>query len=317
MKKGLAIDSIDKEHKKQMRKFKAEVKEAKAEDYRKNSVKQMQHAFGEVFGGLIGQSRDLEMERQGFERDYACMHGFNPMSAFTVEGRICLAFRETFLDGFHNVTFRTQRYEAGERFQSAFDATTKKFGEVWRDESKIGIIVGNLVADATILYLKGKLDDARIYAAFSFFIQDVSSVLINKDRQPNCTRVCELVEADEHTLVSYLKKLIPCTCLDEKYKEVRSISKTTRCYNENCSLPRGVMEQSKATCCSKCRQATYCSRSCQVQDWPRHKIVCGVNTVLDSAATFKSAHDALEALLVADAAGSADKNTNTGGGNDR
>ena len=314
VKKGLAIDSIDNEHKKQMRKFKVEVKEAKAEYYRNNSVSQMQHFFGEVFGGLIGQSRDLEMERQCFERELPCMHGVNPMSAFTVEGRICREFRKTFLDGFNNATFRTQSYRLGERFQSAFDATVKKFGEVWRDESKIRIIVENLVGDATVTLLQGKVDDARIYASYSFFIQDASSVLINNDRQPNCTRVCELYDADEHTLVSYLKKLIPCKCLDQKYKEVRSISKMTQCYNENCSLPRGEVEQSKATCCSRCRRATYCSRSCQVQDWPRHKIVCGVNTVLlDNDDARKSAYDALEALLVADAAGSADKNTNTGG----
>ncbi len=309
MKNGLAIDSIDKEQKKQMRKFKAEVKEAKAEFYRKNSVSQMQHAFGEVFGGLIGQSRDLEKERQCFEREYACFHGVNPMSALTVEGRMCHEFRTTFYDGFNNVTFRTHRYQLGERFQSAFDATAKEFSWVWRDESKIGLIVENLVADATISLLEGKVDDARTYASYSFFIQDTSFAINNKGRQPNCTRVCELYDADEHTLVSYLKKLIPCTCLDEKYKEVRSIPKITQCYNENCSLPRRQVEQSKATCCSRCRHATYCSRSCQVQDWPRHKITCGVNTVLDSDAAFKSAHDALEALLVADAAGSADKNT--------
>ena len=258
VKKGLAIDSIDKEHKKQMRKFKAEVKEAKAEEYRN----QVQHAYDKVIEGLIvGQEhrvKNPQTERH-FDKD-KCLHGVNPISLLSPENRICHEFRETFFHGFKNVTFRTKKYH---------------------------------------------------------FIQDTSSAIINKGSQPNCTRVVELYDSDEHTLVSYIKKIIPCNCLDEKYKEVRYISKTTRCYNENCSLPRGVVEQSKATCCSKCRQATYCSRSCQVQDWPRHKIVCGVNNIIDSEAERKAAHDALEALLVIDAAGSADKNTNNGGGNDR
>jgi hypothetical protein len=311
VKKGLAIDSIDKEHKKQMRKFKAEVKEAKAEEYRI----QVQHAYDKVIEGLlVGQEHRVKnpQTEKHFDED-KCLHGVNPISLISPENRICHEFRETFFDGFKNVTFRTKKYQLGERFQSAFDATAKKFCGVWRDESKIGLIVGNLVADATFSLLEGNVDEAKFFAAHSFFIQDASSVLINNDRQPNCTRVSELYTADEHTLVSYLKKLIPCKCLDEKYKEVRSISKMTQCYNEKCSLPRGEVEQSKATCCSKCRQATYCSRSCQVQDWPRHKIVCGVNTVILNDAARKSAYDALEALLVEDAAGSADKNTNTGG----
>eukprot|EP00986_Skeletonema_menzelii_P013044 scaffold7396_cov127-Skeletonema_menzelii.AAC.7 len=77
-----------------------------------------------------------------------------------------------------------------------------------------------------------------------------------------------------HTLVSFLKKRIPCSCLDEKYKEVKSIPKIGLCCNHGCSLPFGKTERSLTECCSRCRTANYCSRKCQVAAWPGHKVEC-------------------------------------------
>ena len=36
---------------------------------------------------------------------------------------------------------------------------------------------------------------------------------------PNPLKPFELLRADNHTLVSYFRKRIPCSCLDVKYKE--------------------------------------------------------------------------------------------------
>ena len=40
------------------------------------------------------------------------------------------------------------------------------------------------------------------------------------------------------------------------------------CYAAKCTKPghRG---------CTRCKQAWYCERKCQLRDWPTHKLVCG------------------------------------------
>lgn len=43
------------------------------------------------------------------------------------------------------------------------------------------------------------------------------------------SRLYELNNADEHTLVEYFATRIPCSCLDEKYEQVKSITKTGIC----------------------------------------------------------------------------------------
>ena len=91
----------------------------------------------------------------------------------------------------------------------------------------------------------------------------------------NWTKIHELLAADDHTLVSYYRKRIPCSCLDKKYKEVKSVKKMGFCYNSNCSQGRKV-ERSKMFCCTQCGVANYCSVECQKADWRRHEQFCGM-----------------------------------------
>eukprot|EP00986_Skeletonema_menzelii_P008685 scaffold3767_cov116-Skeletonema_menzelii.AAC.10 len=43
---------------------------------------------------------------------------------------------------------------------------------------------------------------------------------------------------DEHTIVSFFRKRVPCKCLDKKYNEVKSIVKMGLCGNPSCALSR-------------------------------------------------------------------------------
>ncbi|KAL7431787.1 hypothetical protein ACHAXM_002809 [Skeletonema potamos] len=285
--KGLNVGAgNDKVQKKMMRKLKAEVKEAKTEEYRQTVARQFQGAFDPTLQlmnslGMMNRERDLEKERKFIEKmmkeDKICMHGINPMHFVMAEGRFYLEFRGTFLKGLNNVSYQTTKYRLGEQLSSAFDATIAKFPQEWKDASKIGMVRTQWVAEGTTCLLGGDIEKARTYACFSFFLQEIFSVLNGTKAVPNCARVQVLLDADEHTLVKFLKHHIPCCCLDEKYKEVKSTAKMSFCYNEHCSLPDRRVERSKASTCSGCRQAFYCSRECQVADWKRHKIICGVN----------------------------------------
>ncbi|KAK1741924.1 tetratricopeptide repeat-containing protein [Skeletonema marinoi] len=266
---GLDVGTNDREQKKLMRKLKAEVKEAKDEEYRKTAAAQMQDLMESL--GLLKRKHDPQGERKAIEElfkdDKCCMHGINPMHVLGhPEGRFYEVFKKTFIGGFNNVTYQTMQYRLGEHFLSALEATEAKFPEEWKDESKIGVVVTNFVAEGTMHLLHGKIDEARIYASYAFFIQDFFSVLNKTKAMPSSARAEELYNADEHTLVSFLRKHIPCSCLEEKYKEVKSTAKMSRCYNEQCSHPNAMVERSKVKPCAGCRQAYYCSRECQKAD---------------------------------------------------
>lgn len=80
-------------------------------------------------------------------------------------------------------------------------------------------------------------------------------------------------DPDQHTLVKYLRENIPCSCLDEKYKQVKSITKMGNCFNKDC--PKGgKVKRSTMLFCTRCRLVNYCSSACQKANWQVHKVDC-------------------------------------------
>jgi hypothetical protein len=95
------------------------------------------------------------------------------------------------------------------------------------------------------------------------------------ERVVDHSKMVELLLADEHTLVQFFRKQIPCSCLDEKYLEVKSVPKTGYCCSSQCPLPDRMAVRKKMVYCAECRVVNYCSRECQVADWQHHKKECG------------------------------------------
>ncbi len=89
-------------------------------------------------------------------------------------------------------------------------------------------------------------------------------------------RLKELLFADKRRLIGYLKKRIPCSCLDSIYSEVKHLPKNGRCCSNSCSVFGRKVELSKMWSCEDCRRQHYCSKECQADDWPRHKEQCKV-----------------------------------------
>ena len=220
-----------------------------------------------------------EQEMKGKEKEMKvgekenCTHGYNhPSSRF--QARYCENYLKSFTESFHNASRNSRR----DRLQSALDAfktahdTSAKTTKVSRNRSNFECINLCCVAEGTTFILDGKSDDARLCAVLALYIKRTTA-----DELPDPQNMIELLDGDEHTLVQFFRKQIPCSCLDEKYKQVKSITKMGICFNESCPLP-GNMIRSKMLRCTGCingHNVSYCSRACQEADWPKHKIVCG------------------------------------------
>ena len=70
-------------------------------------------------------------------------------------------------------------------------------------------------------------------------------------------------------LVLYLAKHSGCDCLKKMKKEIKKEVKIGRC--KECGKEAPVTEHFE---CSTCHAEYYCSRQCQIKDWPRHKRIC-------------------------------------------
>jgi hypothetical protein len=204
-----------------------------------------------------------------------CTHGYtNPSSIF--QARFCEDFLKTFTESFHNAS--TRGNSQSDRLKSALDAWRAAVAKSIRSTS-LSKNVSNTervnpfcLAEGTKLILDGKSDAARLPALVALVSKSAEA-----DGWPDHQKMFELLDGDEHTLVQFFRKQIPCSCLDEKYKEVKSITKMGICFNNDCPLP-GNMIRSKMLQCTGCtngHNVSYCSREWQEAHWPKHKIICG------------------------------------------
>ena len=142
-----------------------------------------------------------------------------------------------------------------------------------------------LLVNGTQHILNGDNNFARFNAKLAYYFEEWTAVYIGKTNAVvNWTKVMELCVADDHTLVQYYRKRIPCSCLDKKYKAVKSVKKMGVCCNPNCSVQK--VERRKMFCCTGCGEINYCSIECQKADWKSHKEFCG--SIAEDKAAFQS-----------------------------
>ena len=208
-----------------------------------------------------------------------CRHGYPPLS--TGDEKICLEFINAFV-----TAFRSQD-KLGQAFLKAYHATADECADVY--DSKLDTVISMLLARGTQRILDGDDKTAQLFASLACYFDDYMAVCLYKTRAvPNLTKAREWYGADNHTLISYYRKRISCSCLDQKYKEVKSVKKMGRCLNLYCSHPDGRVERSKMFSCTRCGVANYCSVECQKADWRDHRVQC------DKAVMMKAAFDSKE-----------------------
>ena len=205
-----------------------------------------------------------------------CEHGLVQIS----DGdQICLELINVFLAAF------TSEEDASLGFYVAQDVTRTKFPTIY--ESKLDTVASIFIARGTQFILEDKEDKrsaARLYASSACYFENLNALSSNISKvSPNVSKVFELLDADDHTLVSFYRNRIPCACLDQKYKEVKSVKKIGRCCNLNCSHPGRKVDRSKMLSCTRCCDANYCSVECQKADWKRHKLACCATALVKAA----------------------------------
>ena len=206
---------------------------------------------------------------------WECHHGYVIGEDHLIINDFCKTFWSEFIT--------TPNCGVKQSIIDAFGATYDKYPEIWSDEPKLKLARSMYFMYGTQNIIEGDLADARLFAFLACHMKGY--IDIHKDSRKvkfDLVKEAELLQSDEHTLVQYLRHHIPCTCLDKKYEEVKSITKLGLCWNTKCSLPNRMMKRSKMLCCDRCRTANYCSHECQKANWQEHKGYCDKYLVMQN-----------------------------------
>jgi len=201
-----------------------------------------------------------------------CDHGY----VTTEDHCIIVDFAKTFTSGFIAAGADANM---ADRFDAAEKATWEKYyPEVWEDPSKLKLVASHFIAIGTRKVCKGNIENAQFFASLACFFEECIAACFHQTKaMMDAAKMLELARADEHTLVKYLRKSIPCNCLDGKFKQVKSITKIGMCCNPQCHMPDQIVERRTMFTCTRCRDANYCSPECQEAAWPSHKKICDMH----------------------------------------
>eukprot|EP00985_Skeletonema_marinoi_P018063 scaffold10022_cov156-Skeletonema_marinoi.AAC.20 len=195
-----------------------------------------------------------------------CYHGFKEMD------NVCIGFVIAFRDAVHEAVKRGKS-----TLQSLIEAkcaTMDEFIDVWYDSANMEIVLSYYLCHGTESILEGNYGYAHECAVFARYMEQWTAVKLHQTQALENWSKVEAMTADSHTRVKFLRRRIPCRCLEKKYDEIKTITKIGVCFNSECPIPCGYVERSKTMYCSRCRNVTYCSRECQKADWTAHKEEC-------------------------------------------
>eukprot|EP00984_Skeletonema_dohrnii_P010150 scaffold3941_cov78-Skeletonema_dohrnii-CCMP3373.AAC.4 len=202
----------------------------------------------------------------------------------TCAAKFAIAFEEAY---HHHYSDKDGDVPISECLIAAEDATLDKFAAVWNDSAKMESVISYFLYGGTQYILAGNYDNARQLAVFARYIEQQTAVELHQTQAlANWPKIQEMFDSDIHTLVKFFWKRIQCACLDEKYEEVKNITKMGFCYNPECKFPNRMPDRRNTMYCSRCRCVTYCSPECQKADWKLHRSAC------DKIAAMKAEFDA-------------------------
>ena len=172
----------------------------------------------------------------------------------------------------HPVTSFLDDFFIGEEktFYSTFQPQYK---QVWENDSYRKLAINILISFGTNLLLKkrtgGPNDVAQVILVLENYAEnDINAALRNRVA---CAKLRDLIGGERSTtkrdVLKFFRKRISCSCLKRMHLDARKSSLKLG----KCSHCEEVKERALLMVCSRCRINQYCSRVCQIADWPRHK----------------------------------------------
>jgi hypothetical protein len=155
-------------------------------------------------------------------------------------------------------------------FFAAIDNIQEKYPEVFKSPSKLKWAISFYHSRGTQDVIDGNMKRAHHAAMCATLMNGYFS----KSSDVSTMNICDIVQADNKTILAYFRKRASCSCLDEKRKEYKGVKKTGKCCNNQCPLPGRVTERSSLLYCTVCKLVQYCSAECQKVNWKYHKHQC-------------------------------------------
>jgi len=266
-------------------------KAAKVKNEAAEKARELEELIRDLEQAQIQWLQISNAQRQRSVFSCICMHRFDPFP----NGDICSKFIRAFVHDYYCAFLCTVRKafiierEVIGSLMKARDGTKDEYSEVWNSADKMKQVISYFLHNGTMNILANENNDtARDSAMLARFFEQWLKVKVHKSQA--CIHWLKLIVTihckDKHSLVKYFWRRTRCSCLDGRYKEVKSMPKKGMCLNLQCSHPNRTVERCELRCCSRCRGATYCSRECQAADWALHKEFC------DEVVTAKAEFDA-------------------------
>ena len=170
--------------------------------------------------------------------------------------------------------------------------TFQRHAEVWKNESYRKMAT-NIMTRIGTNWLLSDTDDSN-WLPISYAVMvlenydgrgDVDLSIysrgnLSKLRDIHCVDTSNIRDA-----LKFYRKRTTCSCLRRMHLEARkTFPKLGMC--SHCEERK---ERSLLMVCSRCRITQYCSRACQIRDWPEHKTLCGLYVKAQQKHTLNSA----------------------------
>jgi hypothetical protein len=114
---------------------------------------------------------------------------------------------------------------------------------------------------------------AKSYALYIMHLESYNGegddILAAMFRSGMLLTLSDLQHGGEKDIIRFFMKRTTCSCLKERYKQIKISHPTSKSRCDNCHQ---VKDRRSIMLCGRCKTRQYCSIECQSVDWPKHKI---------------------------------------------